>query len=82
MVPSVKVSYPVNSCLTTEQSRVIMPAWTARDLEQVDWYILPLNPQENVCMSFQNNLNTRLIDKDNYVACPPKLLGNSACGRV
>jgi len=44
-----------------------MPAWTARDLEQVDWYILPLNPQENTCFPFQNNLNTRILEKDYHV---------------
>jgi hypothetical protein len=48
-----------------------MPAWTARDLEQVDWYILPLNPQENTCMPFQNNLSTRILEKDNFVAQIP-----------
>ena len=41
-----------------------MPAWTARDLEQVDWYYPPLNPQENVCLPFQNNLNTRILEKN------------------
>ena len=71
MVPSVKVSYPVNSCLTTEQSRVIMPAWTARDLEQVDWYYPPLNPQENTCMPFLNNLSSRILEKDYYVQKMP-----------
>jgi hypothetical protein len=44
-----------------------MPAWTARDLEQVDWYFLPLNPQENTCFPFENNLSTRILEKDYYV---------------
>jgi len=57
-----------NSCnVMTEQSRAIMPAWTARDLEQTNWYILPLNPQENVCYPFENNLNTRILEKDYFV---------------
>jgi hypothetical protein len=50
-----------------------MPAWTARDLEQVDWYTLPLNPQENTCMPFQNNISTRIVEKDYFVEkvfCP------------
>ena len=51
----------------TEQSRAIMPAWTARDLEQTNWYILPLNPQENVCYPFENNLNTTILEKDYFV---------------
>ena len=55
----------------TEQSRVTDPAWWYRDLEQVNWYILPLNPQENTCLPFQNNLNTRILEKDNFVATAP-----------
>ena len=56
-----------NQIPTTEQSRAIMPAWTARDLEQVNWEILHLDPQEHVCMQFQNNLSTRILEKDNFV---------------
>jgi len=70
------IQYPVCSSLTTEQSRTIMPAWTARDLEQVDWYYPPLNPQENTCMSFQNNLSTRLLERDYFVAKVPCNLSN------
>jgi len=73
VTPSQAVSYPVNTSLTTEQSRVIMPAWTARDLEQVDWYYPPLNPQENTCMPFLNNLSTRILEKDNFVQKMPCL---------
>ena len=57
----------------THQSRATHPAWQYRDLEQVNWYPLLLNPQENVCMNFQNNLNTRLLEKDHYVKQYPCL---------
>ncbi len=60
------ISYPSTAQLTTEQSRAIMPAWTARDLEQVDWYTLPLDPQENTCIPFLNNLDTRMLEKDHF----------------
>jgi hypothetical protein len=70
------IQYPVCSNLTTEQSRTIMPAWTARDLEQVDWYYPPLNPQENTCIPFQNNLSTRLLERDYFVAKVPCNLSN------
>ena len=67
-VRSNKINYP--SCNpTTEQPRAINPAWTARDLEQVDWYTLPLNPQENTCIPFMNNLNTRILEKDYFKRC-------------
>jgi len=69
-VKSDKMSFP--SCNPfTEQSRVTDPAWWYRDLEQVNWYILPLNPQENTCIPFQNNLNTRMLEKDYFVAKTP-----------
>jgi hypothetical protein len=66
-VPSRQIEYPNCNQLYTEQSRAIMPAWTARDLEQVDWYYLPLNPQENTCLSFQSNLSTRILEKDYFI---------------
>uniref|UniRef100_A0A6C0AZR8 Uncharacterized protein n=1 Tax=viral metagenome TaxID=1070528 RepID=A0A6C0AZR8_9ZZZZ len=72
-VPTKPIHYPSNSSLYTEESRTIMPAWTARDLEQVNWYSLPLNPQENTCMSFQNNISTRILEKDYFVASIPCL---------
>ena len=60
------ISYPESRDLYTEQSRTIAPAWTARDLEQVNWYYLPLNPQENTCLPFQNNTSTRILEKDAF----------------
>jgi hypothetical protein len=47
-----------------EQPRATDPAWTARDLEQPHFYYLPLNPQENACIPFQNNLSTRILEKE------------------
>jgi len=72
-VNSQSIQYPSCSNLFTEQSRAIMPAWTARDLEQVDWWTLPLDPQENTCFRFENNISTRLLEKDFFVPqvfCP------------
>jgi len=72
-----KINYP--TCLpVTDQSRATHPAWMSRDLEQVDWYILPLNPQENTCMSFQNNLNTRILESNAFVSTFPCLTSASA----
>jgi hypothetical protein len=50
----------------TEQPRTTNPAWTARDLQQDHFKILLLDPQEHTCIPFQNNLNTRLIEKDMF----------------
>ena len=57
-----------NNCnkLCTDESRASHPAWLYRDLEQVNWNYLPLNPQENVCIPFQNNLSTRILEKDYF----------------
>ena len=69
-VRSNKINYP--SCIpTTEQPRAINPAWTVRDLEQVNWDILPLDPQENVCIPFRNNISTRILEKDYFVPKVP-----------
>jgi len=70
-VPSAPIQYPTNSSMYTEESRAILPAWQFRDLEQVDWYYPPLNPQENTCMPFTNNLSTRILEKDYFVAQIP-----------
>jgi len=73
VTPSQQITYPTNTSLTTEQSRVIMPAWMIRDSEQVDWYYPPLNPQENTCIPFLNNLSTRILEKDYFVQKVPCL---------
>ena len=72
-VNSSPISYPSTQPSFVEQSRVTHPAWTYRDLEQTNWYYPQLNPQENVCLPFQNNLSTRILEKNNYVAKIPCL---------
>ena len=65
-VPNEAIQYPSSNTLTTGQSRTTNPAWWYRDKEQVDWYYPPLNPQENICIPFLNNLNTRILEKDYF----------------
>ena len=72
-VYSSPISYPSTQPSFVEQSRVTHPAWTYRDLEQTNWYYPQLNPQENVCIPFQNNLSTRILEKNNYVTKIPCL---------
>ena len=43
-----------------------------RDLEQSRRYPLFLDPQENVCKHFHNNLSTRILERDKYDACKYK----------
>jgi hypothetical protein len=65
-VPNEPIKYPTCNALYTDQSRTTNPVWWYRDLEQVDWYYPPLNPQENTCLPFQNNLSTRILEKDYF----------------
>jgi len=76
VVRSVKVNYPTCTAPTTRQSRVTNPPWMYRDLEQTRWYPLFLNPQENVCKPFHNNISTRLLERDYYVPTIPCLRDN------
>jgi len=75
-VHSRPIHYPINSTNFTEESRAIMPAWQIRDAEQVDWYYPQLNPQENTCMPFLHNLNTRVLEKDYFIVKVPCNLSN------
>jgi hypothetical protein len=74
VITSEKVKYSECNKATTQESRVTHPAWMYKDLEQDHRYYLPLDPQENVCMNFQNNLNTRLLERDFYERKNPCLL--------
>ena len=65
-VENKEIQYPNCNNLFTEQSRATNPAWWYRDLEQVDWYYPPLNPQENTCFPFEANLSTRILEKDYF----------------
>jgi hypothetical protein len=62
------MQYPSTQKLTTDQSRATHPAWTYLGKEQTLWAILPLDPQENVCIPFASNVSTRILEKDYYVA--------------
>lgn len=65
-VGSSAIEYPNCNNLFTEQSRATNPAWWYRDLEQNNFEYPPLNPQVNTCLPFQNNLSTRILEKDYY----------------
>ena len=72
-VKSERRQYP-SAAPSTDQSRVTHPAWEYRDLEQTKLSILPLDPQENTCFTFQNNLSTRILEKDTFMAKAPRQL--------
>ena len=66
-------SYPVNSNEITGESRATHPAWTLRELDSINTPNIPNNfkyllmdPQENICRPFHNNISSRIIEKDYY----------------
>jgi hypothetical protein len=58
---------PTRGGSSVEQTRATHPAWMLRDVEQDNWKMLHFDPQDNVFMPFFNNLNTRIIEKDQFV---------------
>jgi len=67
-VKSSKIKYP-NSKSMTEQTRSTNPAWMLRDIEHNNFSYLQFNPQENTCIPFNNNISSRIIQKNNFVSC-------------
>ena len=58
--------YPQISSAITDQSRALLPPWQLRDLEQNNWDYVYYNPQNNSEIVFDNNISTRILEKDNY----------------
>ena len=65
-------SYGTSNNINTDQSRSTHPVWQYRDLEQNNFDYVHFDPQENTCLTFQNNLNTRMLEKDNHKTVIPK----------
>ena len=53
------------------ESRASHPSWMYKDLEQTRWERPFLNPQVNAENKFHNGLQTRILEKDNFVAKVP-----------
>ena len=49
-----------------DESRTSLPAWTFREKPQAQYAFLPLNPQANLFLKFDNNTPTRMLEKDYY----------------
>ena len=54
----------LNKPLTKD--RAIMPAWTARDLEQNNFNYLLKDPQKHSIATFQHNTSSRIEEINNY----------------
>ena len=51
----------------TYHSRYTHPFCAFREKECNNFNYLFMNPQENVCYPFENNVSTRILEKDNYL---------------
>nr|UZT29010.1 hypothetical protein [Nucleocytoviricota sp.]UZT29130.1 hypothetical protein [Nucleocytoviricota sp.] len=51
----------------TSQSRVTHPIWEFREKGVNNFDYLFMNPQENVCFPFHNNISTRITEKDDFL---------------
>jgi len=67
-------TYSTNKDEITAQSRATHPSWIYREINNFNSeYAIPnnfnylhLNPQENICIPFHNNISSRIIQKDYY----------------
>jgi hypothetical protein len=57
-----------------DESRATHPAFLYRDLEQTRWEYPWINPQDNFEQVFPWNLQTRILEKDNYKPKTPTVL--------
>ena len=61
-----KNSFPEYSEEITHQPRAESPAWMLRGLEQNFWNYLHKDPQSHTETPFDNNVSTRLSEKNKY----------------
>ena len=59
-----------------DETRASHPAWTYRDLEQTRWETPILNPLANLEKKFQDNIQTRILEKDNFTTKIPMINNN------
>jgi len=54
-----------------EESRASHPAWTYKDQDHTRWETPLINPQHGVDIPFEWNLQTRILEKENFVLKMP-----------
>jgi len=69
--------YPENENEITSQSRATHPSWVYREIHNFNikndklsvpnnFNYLHLDPQENICIPFHNNISSRIVQKDYF----------------
>lgn len=66
------VQFPASDFNFVSESRATHPAWEYRTVQQSRWEYPWLNPQANLEKKFQDNIQTRILEKDYYVPVIPK----------
>lgn len=69
-----QVSYK-NAEPFVQETRASHPAWMYKDLEQTRWEAPFLNPSNGLEKDFQHNIQTRDLEKDNFVRKVPVVDG-------
>ena len=72
-IPATSTTIPSRDTMNayTDQSRVTHPAWLLRDQQQHRPDYPLFDPQEHIAIPFQNNLSTRILEKDYFVPTLP-----------
>jgi hypothetical protein len=50
-----------------EESRATHPAWLYKDMDHTRWETPYLNPLNGIELGFQHNIQTRILEKDNFI---------------
>jgi len=69
-----QVSYK-NAEPFVQETRASHPAWMYKDLEQTRWEAPFLNPSNGLEKDFQHNIQTRTLEKDNFIRKVPVVDG-------
>ena len=75
-----KINYPTYGTIT-DQPRATNPAWEVRGLQRDNFNYLFFDPQQNTCIPFRANLNTRLLERDYFVDKAPCITNQSCIKR-
>jgi hypothetical protein len=73
-IPTSPVTYRDAKPIVNE-SRATNPAWMYRDIDYNRWESPFLNPQNGLEKPFNENIQTRILEKDHYVPTVPVVAG-------
>lgn len=63
------LEFPSINSAITDQPRAMAPPWALRDLDRIDWKYLHYDPQQHFEKIFENNVSSRILEKDNFNMC-------------